>query len=116
MHIIRLSALYSTPAVKARKARDGKPARKARPAREGVFPVGHTKFYEDYVMRDESDPYIPGTDVERLRLVHLGEKARGATSDEITRVIEGLQRCSQAKHAAKRDHQLRPAPTAEVAS
>src|SRR6516225_8521358 len=90
--IIRLCRLYSVPAIPARKASKGEPARKAQPARKGIFPVGKTKFFEDYVFREESDPNIPGTDVERIRLFDLGPKAKAATGDEITRVIEGLQR------------------------
>jgi hypothetical protein len=57
-----------------------------------VFPVGKTSFFKNFVLRDESEPKIPGTDVERLRLFGLGPKAQATTTDEITRVREGLQR------------------------
>jgi hypothetical protein len=99
--IIRLCRLYNVPAVKARKANKKKKqkARKVRPAREGIFPVGKTKFFEDYVFRDESEPNIPGTDVPRLRLFDLGPKAKATNSDEISRVTEGLQRRSHTQLA-----------------
>ena len=90
--IVRLRNLYNTPAIPAQPASKGKPARKARPARKGVFPVGKTKLFEDYVDRPGASPNIPGTDVPRLHLFNLGPKAKATTSDEITRVIEGLQR------------------------
>jgi hypothetical protein len=95
--IVRLYMLYSVPAVPARKANKKKKvkARKAKPARTGVFPVGKTAFFENYVWRVESDPNIPGTNVERLHLFPLGPKAKATTTDEIPRVREGLQRCSR---------------------
>jgi hypothetical protein len=96
VEFIRLCRLYNNPPVKKRKASDGKPGRKARPARKGVFDVGKTKLLKDYVERPGASPNIPGTDVPRLRLSHLGPKARGATSDETTRVIEGLARSEAA--------------------
>jgi hypothetical protein len=99
--IIRLCRLYNAPAVPARKAskaskgKKARKARKAKPARAGVFPVGKTKFFEDYLDRPGASPNIPGTDVARLHLFNLGPKAKATTSDEITRVREGLQRCSR---------------------
>jgi hypothetical protein len=46
-----------------------------------------------------ADPLIPGTDVPRMELVPLGERAQGATDIEIKRVMEGLCRCAQRKRA-----------------
>ena len=96
-HIIRLISLYNLPAVKARKANPKKKikGRKPRPARKGVFDVSKSKFFADYVWRDGGEPTIPGTDVPKLRLIPLGPKARGAVSDDINRVIEGLQRTAE---------------------
>jgi hypothetical protein len=85
MHqIFRLNRLYN------RKDSEGN-------CHDGVFGVGRTKFLEDYVLRDAADPLIPGTDVPRMELVPLGERAQGATDIEIKRVMEGLQRCAQRK-------------------
>jgi hypothetical protein len=69
--ITRVNRLYNSPPVSARKARDGKPARKARPARTGRLPVGKSEFYQDIVLKSEDDPFIPGTNVRRLELIHL---------------------------------------------
>jgi hypothetical protein len=95
--IVRLVSLYNMYPIKARKANPKKKikGRTARPARKGVFAVSKSKFFEDYIFHDESKPNIPGTHVPRLRLVRLGVKAKGATSDEVKRVIDGLARCSQ---------------------
>jgi hypothetical protein len=100
--IIRLCRLYNVPSTPARRAdkRKKQKARKARPARKGLFDMGKTKVFEDIIARPGASPNIPGTDVPRLQLFSLGPKAKATTSDEITRVTEGLQRCSQAKRAA----------------
>ena len=89
--IVRLCRLYNVPAIPARKAGKGKPARKGQPARRGLLDIGKTKLFEDVIERPGASPNIPGTDVPRLHLFNLGPKARATTSDEITRVIEGLQ-------------------------
>ena len=86
MQIFRLNRLYN------HKDSDGN-------RHDGVFGVGRTKFLEDYVLRDAANPLIPGTDVPRMELVPLGERAQGATDSEIKRVVEGLQRCAQRKRA-----------------
>jgi hypothetical protein len=61
----------------------------------GLFGIGHSKFYKDYVEHEGGDPFIPGTRVRRLRLLKLGERAKGATDVEVNRIIEGL--CAEAK-------------------
>jgi hypothetical protein len=53
-------------------------------------PVGHTRWYEDFVLRDESDPFIPGTTVRRVKTVDLGPKARAHDQAEIDRVAAEL--------------------------
>ena len=39
--------------------------------------VGKTKFSEDFVLNDDSDPCVPGTDakVRRVRSIPLGERS-----------------------------------------
>ena len=59
--------------------------------RKGVFDVGRSKFYADFVLTDPADPFIPGTDIPRLRLVHLGGKSVGVDDDDTSRVIAALQ-------------------------
>jgi hypothetical protein len=82
---------------------------------EGLFAVGKSKFFQDYLLHDESDPLIPGTDVPRARRVWLGPTSSGLTEDEIRRVIEGLQRWHAAQRAAKRARRAERAG-AEVAA
>jgi hypothetical protein len=55
------------------------------------LPVQQTKFYEDYVMHDEADPYVPGTNIQRLRPVRLGARAVGFFSDEVFALNEALR-------------------------
>jgi hypothetical protein len=65
-----------------------------RPGQAGLLGVGRTKLHEDFLLRDERDPLIPGTDVKRIRTVPLGVKAVGVTDAEVRRVVEGLERCA----------------------
>jgi hypothetical protein len=60
--------------------------------------VGKTKF-RDFVLYDESDPYVPGTDkqVRRVRFILLGERAVGFFEDELDVLIEDLRRWRDAK-------------------
>jgi hypothetical protein len=58
--------------------------------RGNPLPVGHSKFYCDYVLHDESDPYVPGTTIPRVRSVPLGERAVGFFSDEIAALLDAL--------------------------
>ena len=59
--------------------------------RDGLIPVGKTYFYQNIVLRDERDPYIPGTKVKRLRLHNISEKIRVAFRDEIEALAEALR-------------------------
>src|SRR5262245_14791522 len=62
--------------------------------------VGKTKFFEDYVQHPGGEEYVPGTQVRRLRLVNLGERALGGFEDEVDELIEALRRERDAQHAA----------------
>jgi hypothetical protein len=58
---------------------------------KGLFDISRAKGYADYILRDPANPLIPGTDVARLRLVHLGGRSVGVSDDEIQRVVLALQ-------------------------
>jgi hypothetical protein len=58
----------------------------------GIIPVGHTKFHEDYRYREGGEKFIPGTKIPRLRHVKLGERAVGFYEDEVVAVAEALRR------------------------
>ena len=53
--------------------------------------VGKTKFHEDIVAREGSGATIPGTQVARLRLVHIGPRASACFEDELDSLIEALR-------------------------
>jgi hypothetical protein len=55
------------------------------------FGVGKSFFYENYVLREGGDVFIPGTKLFRLRLVNLGKRAVAAFEDEADELIEGLR-------------------------
>jgi hypothetical protein len=95
------------------QARDEKPctcfasarssiARRRGSTRRVIFDISRAKGYRDYVLTDPDYPLIPGTNVERLRLVHLGPKAAGVSDDEIRRVVTGLEDWYATKAAAQR--------------
>jgi hypothetical protein len=59
--------------------------------RGNPIPVGKNKFYRHIVLKNEDDPYIPGTKIGRLRLANLGEGVRVGFADEIDAIAEGLR-------------------------
>jgi hypothetical protein len=56
----------------------------------GRLPLGRSKFYQDIVLRDKADPFIPGTQVPRIRIVKLAGTASGFVEDEVDAVAEAL--------------------------
>jgi hypothetical protein len=73
--ILRPSQIYSGP-------KGSKP---------GSLPVAKTTLFKDFIHRpDEPGPNIPGTNVERLTLIPLGDKAVGVLEDDVDRVIVQL--------------------------
>jgi hypothetical protein len=63
-----------------------------RAARQKVG-VGKTKFSTDFVLSDDNDPFVPGTDgkVRRVRPIPLGERSTGFIDDELDALIEALR-------------------------
>jgi hypothetical protein len=59
--------------------------------------VGPTKFHSDIVARAGASEHIPGTDVPRLHMIHLGPRTSAAIEDELENVIEGLRAARGAK-------------------
>jgi hypothetical protein len=53
--------------------------------------VGPTKFHSDIVARAGASEHIPGTDIPRLHMVHLGPRTSAAIEDELENVIESLR-------------------------
>ena len=96
--ITRVNLLYNMPPQPERPARDGKPARPAKPARPGRLAVAKSAFYDNFVWHSDEDPYVPGTDVPRLKLLHLASNATAAFNDEIDALVEDLRRWRDRSH------------------
>ena len=80
------------------------------PAARQKISVKRTKFHEDYVLHDENDPYVPGTEgqVRRVRPVALGERAVGFFEDEIDVLLGQLRTWRDAKHATQQPVNKQP--------
>jgi len=81
---------------------------------KGVFDVSRSKFYRDLMLSDPADPYIPGTDIPRLRPVYLGAKSVGVSEDEIQRVVLALQDFYASKAAQRAGKNKSPLQLGEV--
>src|SRR5262249_7796867 len=106
--VVRLSRLYSHPAIPAKPATEKRKAQSARPARTGILGVAKSAFYDTFVLKDPADQYIPGSPVRRLPVFPLGKKAMAASEKEVARIIRELARFHQTKLA------LKPAAPAET--
>jgi hypothetical protein len=49
-----------------------------------------TKFRDQYRLTDPADPYVPGTEIRRIRAVPLGPRNIGFLEHEIDLLIDGL--------------------------
>jgi hypothetical protein len=56
----------------------------------GRLPVSKSKFYDDFVLHDPADPFIPGTQIKRTRPVKLAGNAAGFVEGEIDAINEAL--------------------------
>jgi hypothetical protein len=65
------------------------------------LPIGQTNFDQNYVLRDEADPYVPGTTIPRLRPTQLGPRAIGYFDDEVFALVENLRRLRDDPAAAR---------------
>jgi hypothetical protein len=59
--------------------------------RGNPLPIGHTRFWKDFVYHPGGEEFIPGTEIPRLRLVQLGKRSVGAFADEVYGIIEALR-------------------------
>jgi hypothetical protein len=81
--------------------------------RAGLFGISRSTFFDNFVLHSEADPFIPRTNVRRLRLLHLAPNAAAAFNDEIDAVLDGLRRWrdkSFAERKAKSRNQPEAAP------
>jgi hypothetical protein len=70
------------------------PKEPGQPSRPGRLSVSKTTFYDSYVYdrAKGGEQFIPGTSVERLKLVNIGPKITVAIDDEVDALIEALRR------------------------
>jgi len=67
---------------------------------EGLLGVGPTHFHEQFVFHDEADPFVPDTEIPRLRKIPLGCRAYGFASDEVDALIAALRKLRDTGRAA----------------
>jgi hypothetical protein len=51
---------------------------------------GKTKFETDYRFHSDDDPFVPGTEIPRLKALPLGERNIGFLEHEADALIDGL--------------------------
>jgi hypothetical protein len=49
-----------------------------------------TKFRKDYRFNSPVDPFVPGTEIPRLKAIHLGPRNIGFLDGELDQLIGGL--------------------------
>ena len=83
--------------------------------KHGLLGVGRTKFFEDYVHRNDGavEQFIAGTSVRRLKLVKIGQRAVLKKSFTLTACRSGTMRLTapqpplwQARPARRRADQI----------
>jgi hypothetical protein len=85
-----------------------------RNGRKGIFDFGHSKGYDGFILTDPADPFIPGTDILRLRPIHLGAKSVGVSEEEIQRVVLALQHFYASKAAQRVNSDKKTPPHRDV--
>ena len=84
-----------------------------RPGQPGRLRSGKTKVNEAFLLRDPSDPYVPGTIVRRAKVTYLGPKIPIVTEAEVERLVRELGEFYAEAQRGDRDRcQDAPAPTA----
>lgn len=69
--------------------------------KNGRWPVGKTKVYEDLLLIDPSNPFVPGTDVRRAEVTYLGPKLPIVTEAEAERLPRELTEYYAAQRAQR---------------
>jgi hypothetical protein len=77
----------------------------------GRLGCGRTKFIEDYEFHDAADPFVPGTQIRRVRSIRLGPVNSGFLEHELDALIDALAEAgghieSKNAKAAARDAML----------
>ena len=56
----------------------------------GRMGCGKTKFKEDYEFHDAADPFVPGTEIPRVKRIPLGPVNFGFLEHELDALIDAL--------------------------
>jgi predicted DNA-binding transcriptional regulator AlpA len=68
----------------------------------GRLGCGKTKFGEDYEFHDPADPFVPNTEIPRLKPLHLGPRNVGFVESEIDALIDALAELRNAPEVGTR--------------
>jgi predicted DNA-binding transcriptional regulator AlpA len=63
---------------------------------------GHSKFEEHYRFRSAADPFVPNTNIPRVKAVPLGERNVGFLEHELDALIDALAELRDTAPAAPR--------------
>ena len=76
----------------------------------GRLGCGKTKFGEDYEFHDPADPFVPNTEIPRLKPLHLGPRNVGFVDSEIDVLIGALAKLRNARPQAAPSAQKKRKP------
>ena len=71
---------------------------------------GHSKFHDDYRFHHASEPYVPGTEIARLKPIRLGPTNIGFVEHEVDRLIDALAKAGG--HSKSKAQKRKPRPQA----
>ena len=69
--------------------------------RERLGGISSSTLYDNIIAGPGKSPCIPGTDVPRLVLTHLGLRVAGAEDDYVDTVVQQLEAFAKAKAKAE---------------
>jgi hypothetical protein len=81
----------------------------------GRLGISRSTFHDNFVLHSAADPFIPGTDVPRLKLLHLAPNAAAAFNDDIDALEEGLRRWRDKSFAERKRNTTKSHNQPEVA-
>jgi hypothetical protein len=67
---------------------------------------GHSKFEEDYRFHTPDDPFVPGTDIPRVKAIPLGQRNVGFLDNDLDELIDALAELRDAVPVGTRTTQV----------
>jgi predicted DNA-binding transcriptional regulator AlpA len=71
---------------------------------------GKTKFDDDYRHHSDDDPYVPGTNIPRVKPIPLGERNIGYLEHEVDELIDALAKLRDARRHQRLEAEAKVAP------